>query len=155
MITGRDASAMSVGFPMMDTDVVFVHAFNDAITARDLARLEALMHPEHRFVDTAGTTVSGRAECLAAWAAFFTSFHDYRNVFELIEVEVPGRVTATGYSRCTVEPLDGPAIWQVVVVDGSILDRRVDDPATPQEAAPERPARSGRGGRLNQYDGRR
>ena len=36
---------------MMDTDVVLVHAFSDAISARDLARLEALMHPERRFVD--------------------------------------------------------------------------------------------------------
>ena len=133
MVTGRDASAMSVGSPMMDTDVVLVHAFSDAINARDLARLEALMRPEHRFVDTAGTTVSGRAECLAAWAAFFTSFPDYRNVFERIDVVVPGRVTATGYSRCTVEPLGGPAIWRVVVVDGSILEWRVDDSATPQQ----------------------
>lgn len=74
---------------MMDTDVVLVHAFSDAINARDLARLEALMHPEHRFVDTAGTTVSGRPECLAAWAAFFTSFPDYRNVLERIDVVVP------------------------------------------------------------------
>lgn len=118
---------------MMDTDVVLVHAFSDAINARDLARLEALMRPEHRFVDTAGTTVSGRPECLAAWVAFFTSFPDYRNVLERIDVVVPGRVTATGYSRGTVEPLDGPAIWRVVVVDGSILEWRVDDSATPQQ----------------------
>ena len=128
--TGNLASALSLASASMGSDVVLVRAFNDAINARRLDRLEALMHPEHRFIDAAGAKISGREECLAAWASFFASFPDYRNVFERVDVESPGRVVATGYSQCSFEPLDGPALWRATLDQGSVIEWRVEDPTT-------------------------
>jgi hypothetical protein len=43
------------------SDIDAVLAFNDAINARELAALTALMTDDHRFVDSAGATVDGKA----------------------------------------------------------------------------------------------
>ena len=65
-----------------NNDAVIVVEFNDAINRRDLLRLTELMAPEHRFIDSTGTTVSGRDACMNAWQGFFASFSDYRNIFD-------------------------------------------------------------------------
>ena len=48
-------------------ELAVVTAFNDAINARDLDRLGALMTDAHRFVDSVGATVDGKDACLDAW----------------------------------------------------------------------------------------
>jgi ketosteroid isomerase-like protein len=112
-----------------DTAADLVVAFNEAVNARDLDGLCALMSVDHRFVDSAGGTVVGRELCRAAWASFFESFPDYRNVFDNITVIAPGRVVVDGRSECAFELLQGPARWHATVVAGSILEWRVEERA--------------------------
>lgn len=99
----------------MPSSTEVVQAFNDAITARDLAALTALMTEDHRFVDGEGHTVEGRAACTEAWRGFFESFPDYRNVFEDVEEVSPGVVEVAGRSVCATPELHGPAHWHVEV----------------------------------------
>jgi ketosteroid isomerase-like protein len=109
--------------------VAVVRAFNAAINARDLDALARLMAADHRFVDTAGSTVAGRAACVDAWRGFFTAYPSYRNRFELVATSGTGSVTATGRSLCVEEPaLDGPAEWRAVVVDGLVATWQVCEP---------------------------
>ena len=115
----------------MESSIDVVVAFNDAINARDLVDLVALMAPDHLFVDSAGSTVAGRDACRAAWASFFESFPDYRNVFETIDVFPDGEIVATGRSVCSFEALDGPARWHTSVANGQVTTWRVEDPLDP------------------------
>ncbi len=119
--------------PRSEAEVVV--AFNDAINARDHDGVVSLMAPDHRFVDSAGAVVEGRQACSAAWASFFASFPDYRNVFESIGVVAPGQVVVSGRSTCAFEPLNGPARWHVSVAGGQVLEWRVEDLAEPDPGA--------------------
>jgi hypothetical protein len=66
---------------MGSADEAVVLAFNDAINRGDLPGLGRLMADDHRFIDTAGNTCTGKPACLEAWRGFFAAFPDYRNVF--------------------------------------------------------------------------
>jgi len=103
---------------------VVVEKFSDAINARDLAALAALMTDDHRFIDTAGNTIVGRSACVAAWRDFFAAFPDYRN--ELTELRAEGDVVvARGRSACSVHQLDGPALWRARINAGLVREWRV------------------------------
>lgn len=115
---------------MGSSDIEIACAFNDAINARDPHRLELLMSADHRFVDAAGATVSGRSDCVAAWVSFFESFPDYQNVFESTKVTSPGVVCIDGFSTCSFEPLNGPARWYATITDGLVHEWRVADPTS-------------------------
>jgi ketosteroid isomerase-like protein len=104
-----------------------VQAFNTAINAADLARLEALMTEDHCFVDAAGGEVRGRVACADAWREFFGAFPDYRNVFERVRVVVSGEVEAVGRSECSDPRLRGPARWTATVVDGRVRRWQVEE----------------------------
>jgi ketosteroid isomerase-like protein len=107
--------------------VSVVNEFNAAINDRDLDRLAALMTSDHQFIDTEGSTVAGKAACVAAWQSFFDSFPDYRDVFEDIHSE-GDRVVAIGHSLCSFSPLAGPAEWHAVVRDRLIAQWSVVAP---------------------------
>jgi ketosteroid isomerase-like protein len=104
-----------------------VLAFNDAINRRDVGRLGELMTPDHAFIDSEGTVVSGRGNALGAWRGFFEAYPDYRNVWT--EVTAVGEVqVATGRSVCPSEPeLDGPALWTAKTRGERISEWRVYD----------------------------
>nr|WP_308120602.1 nuclear transport factor 2 family protein [Streptomyces bambusae] len=99
-------------------------AFNERITARDLAGLGELMAPEHTFVDPAGAVVTGRSACLDAWRAFFAAFPDYRNLFDSVTTR-GDVVTVTGRSECADPRLAGPARWTARVHDGKVTQWHV------------------------------
>jgi ketosteroid isomerase-like protein len=101
-------------------DVEVVLAFNEAINARDLDALSALMTDNHRFVDSADATVDGKEACTDAWRGFFAAFPDYRNVFDDVRSSAPGVVEVIGRSVCSVAELDGPARWRAEVRDGKV-----------------------------------
>jgi ketosteroid isomerase-like protein len=111
----------------MDTQEQVAVAFNEAINARDLDALRALMADGHRFVDSAGTVVAGTERVLGAWRGFFDAFPDYRN--EWVEaIPTRGRLIALGRSVCATAPdLDGPAIWTATISDGKVAEWRVMD----------------------------
>jgi ketosteroid isomerase-like protein len=111
-------------------DELVVSAFNDAINAGDLAALTALMTADHRFIDTEGHMVHGRAACRRAWEGFFAAFPDYRNVFLRLSTDATGRVVADGYSQCSHPDLDGPARWRAKLRDGQVAEWRVEEPPT-------------------------
>jgi ketosteroid isomerase-like protein len=102
------------------SDVETACAFNDAINARDLGALTELMTEDHRFVDSEGATVDGKAACTEAWRGFFAAFPHYRNVFEEVSSCAPGVVDIVGRSECSVAALDGAARWRAEVRDGRI-----------------------------------
>jgi hypothetical protein len=108
-------------------DEAAVLAFNEAINARDLEALGRLMHDQHRFVDSAGTAVAGKAACLQEWRGFFAAFPDYRNVFDSLSSDATGAVEVRGRSECAEPALAGPARWHAVVRDGLLLEWRVSD----------------------------
>jgi ketosteroid isomerase-like protein len=108
-------------------DEAVVLAFNAAINRRDLAGLGRLMADDHRFIDTAGDTVTGKPACMEAWRGFFASFPDYRNVFDNLRSRSGGIVEVHGRSECSVAALDGPARWRAVVADGLVVEWRVFD----------------------------
>ena len=103
-----------------------VVAFNEAINARDLDALSALMSDDHRFIDAEGNTVDGKAACIDAWSGFFAAFPDYRNGFERVEGSADV-VEVSGYSACSEPLLDGPARWRAVVRDDLVVEWRVFD----------------------------
>nr|WP_223838088.1 nuclear transport factor 2 family protein [Streptomyces venezuelae] len=105
-----------------------VTRFNDRINARDLDGLADLMSEDHTFTDTAGSTLTGKADCLQAWAGFFAAFPDYRNVFTAVSAR-GGEVTATGRSSCSALLLDGPARWTARVRDGLVTSWQVHEAA--------------------------
>jgi ketosteroid isomerase-like protein len=111
----------------MDEQERIAVAFNEAINARDLDALGALMADGHTFVDSAGTVLAGAERVLDAWRGFFAAFPDYRN--EWVEaIPTRGRVIALGRSVCTTEPaLDGPAIWTATIAGGKVAEWRVLD----------------------------
>ena len=107
---------MADAAPDLDT----VRAFNDVINARDLGALTALMTDDHRFVDSEGATVDGKAACTEAWRGFFAAFPDYRNVFTEVTSDDAGEVQVLGHSTCSVPELSGPARWRALVTDGRV-----------------------------------
>jgi ketosteroid isomerase-like protein len=104
--------------------------FNEHLNNRDLDGLAALMTDDHTFIDTANHAIHGKATCLDAWRRFFSSFPDYRNVFDWLVVE-DDRVVVVGHSHCSDTRLDGPALWVARPSDEKLAEWRVyeDTPA--------------------------
>jgi ketosteroid isomerase-like protein len=98
--------------------------FNSCITARDIDALAALMTDDHRFIDSAGHVVIGKATVLRAWKGFFAAFPDYRNIFDRIDV-TDGVVVMAGRSACADMRLDGPALWRARVRDGRVAEWQI------------------------------
>jgi ketosteroid isomerase-like protein len=109
----------------MSVDPVSVAVlFNDRINAADLAGLAALMSDDHTFIDSEGSSVSGKEACVAAWRGFFESFPGYRNVFSSLTAR-GGAVTIVGHSVCSVPSLAGPALWTATVHEDKVTEWRV------------------------------
>jgi len=98
--------------------------FNEHINNRDVDGLAALMTDDHTFIDTAGHAIRGKSKCLAAWHGFFTTFPDYRNVFDSLVVD-DNSVIVIGRSHCSDARLDGAALWVAKESDGKLTEWRV------------------------------
>lgn len=92
-------------------------AFNACINNQDIEGLADLMNDGHRFHDSAGSVVAGKAAVISAWSGFFAAFPDYRNEFERYIV-TDNIVAIVGQSFCADARLSGPALW-AAVIDGS------------------------------------
>jgi uncharacterized protein (TIGR02246 family) len=104
--------------------------FNEAINARDLTELGELMTEDHVFIDIPGEVHEGRERMLTGWFEFFTNYPDYRNNFTHITTH-GDRVIMVGFSECSHDPLDGPAIWTAKIRNSQVAEWRVYDD-TPQ-----------------------
>jgi ketosteroid isomerase-like protein len=101
--------------------------FNRAINARELAALTALMTPDHRFIDSAGSVVSGVRSVTRVWQGFFAGFPDYMNIFSSVVEQPDGGVVVEGRSECSNPQLAGPALWRARVRDGKVAEWQVYD----------------------------
>jgi ketosteroid isomerase-like protein len=101
-----------------------VMSFNDCINRRDLDGLSSLMTDDHVFVDSANSTIGGKALCLEAWRQFCTAFPDYRNHFERV-LSAGSDVIIIGRSVCSDARLAGPALWSARIEGACIAEWRV------------------------------
>jgi predicted transcriptional regulator YdeE/ketosteroid isomerase-like protein len=109
-------------------EVAAVKAFITAINHRDFVALSALMTDDHTFVDSRGTTVSGRERMLEGWRHYFSMFADYRiNVGSVVQngavVAVFGWWSGSDAGRrgpVSESFMSGPAAWRGVVEGGRI-----------------------------------
>ncbi|WP_433788860.1 DUF4240 domain-containing protein [Actinoplanes sp. CA-252034] len=103
-----------------------VEAFTERINDRDLDGLAALMTDDHTFVDAEGTTVTGRAQCIAAWRRFFAAFPDYRAHVDTLTAAGGGVLAVGGRSECSDLALAGPTRWNAVVGFGKVARWQVE-----------------------------
>lgn len=110
---------------MDDTDLISIALrFNECINNRNLTGLGELMTEDHVFIDIPGEVHKGRDMMVPGWFSFFRNYPDYRNNFTHIEVK-EGLVIMVGFSECSHEQLDGPAIWTAKIRDGLVSEWRV------------------------------
>ena len=100
--------------------------FNRYITTADITGISSLICDDHRFVDSDGNEIIGRDAVEQAWASFFESFPDYRNLF-IDFASVAGGLAIAGHSICYDRKLEGDALWLLRERDGKIAEWRVYD----------------------------
>jgi hypothetical protein len=83
-----------------------------------------MMTEDHTFIDIPGEVHEGREMMVPGWFDFFKTYPDYRNNFTQVMV-VDGIVVMIGFSECSYDPLDGPAIWTALIRDGLVSEWRV------------------------------
>ena len=98
--------------------------FNEYINAQNPTGLSALMTDDHALFDDGLTIQRGKEKVLDTWRQFFSLFPDYRNVFERIESR-DDLVVISGYSVCSDDRLNGPALWTAKVNDNKITEWRI------------------------------
>jgi len=98
--------------------------FNECINRRDVKGLSDLMTEDHVFIDSDDDVHSGKEAMIEGWRNFFNRYPDYRNHFSTLESR-GNLVLVTGYSTCSFEPLDGPAIWTARAENGLVAEWRV------------------------------
>lgn len=112
---------------MKDTELISIALrFNERINARDLTSLGEMMTEDHVFIDIPGEVHEGRPTMVSGWFEFFRLYPDYRNNFTHVEVK-DGLVIMVGFSECSHDPLDGPAIWTAKIRDALVSEWRVYD----------------------------
>lgn len=113
---------------MDSKEVQAVKAFVAAINKGDVSLLDGLMTEDHTFMDSRGTTSSGRERMKEGWEEYFRMFPDYR--VELGEILQDGNlVAALGSCSGTYNGKRGlvsenriemPAAWKAIVENGKI-----------------------------------
>jgi len=112
---------------MGDNDLISIALrFNERINSRDLTGLGEMMTEDYVFIDIPGEVHRGRDMMVPGWFSFFKNYPDYRNNFTHVEVK-GDLVIMIGFSECSYDPLDGPAIWTVKIREGFIAEWRVYD----------------------------
>lgn len=83
--------------------------FNESINNQDIEGLSKLMTHNYSFIDSCDEVHDGKERNLKGWLEFFHQFPDYINHFSIVESR-DNTVLITGYSTCSDDRLDGPAI---------------------------------------------
>lgn len=123
-------------------------AFVRAINRRDPEAIEALMTPEHRFIDSMGHVFTGRQAVRAGWTAYFRTVPDYALAIEEFYSNCPV-VVMLGWAQgtyCTGGILKEehrwktPAALRAMVEDGLIAEWQVYADNEPMRAKMRRDA---------------
>lgn len=113
---------------MDSPEIETVNAFMEAINRHDLAAMSVLMAEDHTFVDSGGTTVSGRDTMITGWEEYFRMFPDYENRVEKMLAD-ENVVAAFGSASGTYNGKRGlveenrvtmPAAWKAIVENGKV-----------------------------------
>lgn len=103
---------------------LIVLQFNECINNQDIRGLSELMAPDYTFIDSSGEVTVGKDRNIKGWIDFFDLFPDYTNHFQTVESK-GNEVVAIGYSTCSDDRLDGPAIWKARVENDLVKEWRV------------------------------
>ena len=98
--------------------------FNECINNRDIEGLSNLMTEDHVFIDSGDDIHRGKQADIKGWINFFNLYPDYKNHFTLIESR-DNLVLIIGYSTCSFEPFDGPALWTAKIENDLVAEWRV------------------------------
>jgi ketosteroid isomerase-like protein len=98
--------------------VATVRKFVDRINAHDSQGVVALCTPDHIFVDSLGTELSGLSGLEQAWVGYFALFADYRIEIETL-ISASNLVMVSGWASATHGQSGRswriPAAWRAVV----------------------------------------
>ena len=105
-----------------------VRAFVARINAHDSSGLLALCAPDHVFIDSLGTRLSGAPQLEQAWDKYFSFFPDYRIEVDTIVSAGPvvlmsGRASATFSGSGTSWRI--PAAWRAVIANEHVAEWQV------------------------------
>ena len=108
---------------MASPEVTVAQAFVAAINTNDIAAMSKLMTDDHTFIDSGGTTVSGRETIVAGWQQYWTMFPDFRIRIDTVlqegsVVALFGSWTATyagGHGLVPENAVGGPAAWKAII----------------------------------------
>jgi ketosteroid isomerase-like protein len=103
---------------------LIVLQFNESINNQDAEGLAKLMAQSYTFIDSSNEVHSGKERNVNGWIEFFNQFPDYVNHFSIVESR-DNTVLVTGYSTCSDDRLDGPAIWVAKVENDLISEWRI------------------------------
>lgn len=118
---------------MTQTSIEVARQFVRNLNRQDVDAMAALMTDEHRFVDSLGNVVTGRAAMRAGWAGYFRMVPDYTIAVE--ETYADGSVVILiGTAQGTYAPggelkpgnrWSTPVALRAFVEDGKIAEWRV------------------------------
>jgi len=95
--------------------------FNEYSNTQDMKGLIRLMAEDYTFIAISGGVEKGKEMNIKGWKCFFDEYPDYKNVFTRVESK-DNLVILIGYSTCSYEPLDGPAIW-VATIENDLVSK--------------------------------
>ena len=99
--------------------------FNECINNQDIIGLADLMADDYVFIDSSDDYHSGGKKVMVeGWQEFFDLYPDYRNHFSILESR-DNLVFVIGYSTCSYQQLDGPALWTAKVENDLVAEWRV------------------------------
>jgi len=115
------------------TPLEIVQRFIDRINARDVPGLTALMTPDHRFIDSAGSLLMGRDSVQQGWRQYFRMVPDYhieisRSFTDGDDVALFGTAGGTYRPDGHVRPSQAwatPAAWRAVVRGDAVAEWQV------------------------------
>lgn len=96
---------------MANSDAV-AREFIARINRHDAAAVVALCTADHRFIDSLGVQLTGRAAIEQAWKGYFALFPDYRiELDEMLTAE--GVVLMSGWASGSLASARGTAAWRI------------------------------------------
>jgi uncharacterized protein (TIGR02246 family) len=118
---------------MTESPIVAAQQFVRDLNRQDVEAMAAHMTDEHRFIDSLGNVVTGRAAMRAGWAGYFRMVPDYTIAVEEIYSDGPV-VLLLGTAQGTYAPggelkpgnrWSTPVALRAFVEDGKIAEWRV------------------------------
>lgn len=113
---------------MTSNEINVVKAFIAAINRRAPSEISGLMTEDHTFVDSGGSSQSGRENMAAGWGEYFRIFPDYKIQIDSVLgdktlVAVFGSASGTYNGKRGLVPenrIEMPAAWKAVVENGKV-----------------------------------